>query len=263
MNRKVFQDYLAIEDLEPYTLYEVMARTYTDRPVQIGYWVGEYFVGPAFGHGQHYLEIERHWDDNDCGTVKPIRKYHGKEPDWFEDAKFKCPKVVFPKEQIDESMGHVVHRMYCDCMAGFERDTWMMIPILNGGVYFYVDLARRLQKDKHFNHEMGIIATSHYGEHEVPHEEVQFKFIDADVKDRRVILVDEICFTGKTLLAAKEACLERGARVVKTVVLVDHIRDGRVYEPDWGVVKYTGDAWLYGYGMDLRNIRREFTDILE
>ena len=135
----------------------------------------------------------------------------------------------------------------------------IVIPILNGGIFFFVDLYRELRLKK----EMGIISTNHYGKAEVPFKSVKLRYCDADVEGKNVLLVDEICFTGKTLQNVKEIFLNEGALDVKSVVLVDHIRDEKIYSPDWSAVEYYGDAWLYGYGMDIDGLYRELMDIVE
>jgi uncharacterized protein len=47
----------------------------------------------------------------------------------------------------------------------------------------------------------------------------------AAVKDRRIVIVDEICATGETLLLAKEKALQLGAASVRTAVLYAHTRN--------------------------------------
>lgn len=135
----------------------------------------------------------------------------------------------------------------------------VVIPILNGGVFFYVDLVRKLT----FPTLMGVIATSKYANGYPSNQEFLFKYLDADVVNKSVLLVDEICFTGETLNQVKTKILEMGAKDVKTAVLVNHIRDGRVHVPDFSLIDYTGDAWLYGYGMDIKGLHRNACDILE
>lgn len=135
----------------------------------------------------------------------------------------------------------------------------LAIPILNGGIFFFVDLVREMNIET----EMGIISTNHYGEAEIPFENVHFRYQDASVKNRKVLLIDEICFSGKTLEYIKERFLEQGALEVKSAVLINHIREGKVYTPDWWAVEYEGNDWLYGYGMDLDGLHRDKLDILK
>jgi hypoxanthine phosphoribosyltransferase len=71
--------------------------------------------------------------------------------------------------------------------------------------------------------------------------------------DRVVLLVDDILDEGITLQALCQWCLERGARTVKTAVLVRKLLVGRpcFLEPDYlGLT--VPDRYVYGSGMDYR-----------
>lgn len=165
-------------------------------------------------------------------------------------------KVEIPHKIIKENLTQIANSITSYYK---ELDTIpLVIPILNGGIFFFVDLVRAISIDT----EMGLLSTNHYGAAETPFPYVRFRYQDADVSDRHVLVVDEICFTGKTLQYAKEKLLKEGAKEVKTVSLVNHLRENRVSEPDWYVVTYRGKEWVYGYGMDLNGLHREKMDIL-
>ena len=53
----------------------------------------------------------------------------------------------------------------------------------------------------------------------------------AEIVHRRVLVVDEICDSGETLLMVKDRCLELGASVVKSAVLYSHTKAGQI--PDY------------------------------
>lgn len=166
-------------------------------------------------------------------------------------------QIEFTKEQLKISLKKTADTISSH-YSNITENPLLVIPILNGGVFFYVDLVRRLT----IKTEMGIISTNLYGEAEIPFENVIVRYQDANVYNKDVLLIDEICFSGKTLKAVKELFIQQGAKSVKTAVLVNHIRPNRVHCPDWFVVNYTGDAWLFGYGMDLEGLYREKEDIL-
>jgi hypoxanthine phosphoribosyltransferase len=166
-------------------------------------------------------------------------------------------KTVFNRGYIKQQIKEVASQI--DAYYKESPFGLLSVPVLNGGVYFYVDLMRELT----ITTEMGVVSTHHYGEAEVPFENVQFRYQEAEVENRHVLLVDEICFTGKTLKAIKDRFLRQGAKDVKSVVLVDHLKDNRVYAPDWGVVPYRGDGWLWGWGMDRNGLFREREEIVE
>jgi hypoxanthine phosphoribosyltransferase len=80
--------------------------------------------------------------------------------------------------------------------------------------------------------------------------------------DRVVLLVDDILDEGLTLQALCQWCVERGARTVKTAVLVrKQLRERRSFmEPDYlGLT--VPDRYVYGSGMDYRGRLRHVDGI--
>ena len=79
-----------------------------------------------------------------------------------------------------------------------------------------------------------------------------------DLADRHVVIVDDIYDEGTTLAALIDACTQRGARTVKTCVLVDKLHDRKQdsnYHADY-VALQTPDRFLVGFGMDYQGFGR-------
>lgn len=78
------------------------------------------------------------------------------------------------------------------------------------------------------------------------------------LEGEEVLIVDDIYDEGPTLQAIIEACYKGGAKLVRTVMLVNKIHDRKV-KPDFQV-DYVGfelpDKYLFGYGMDYKNYLR-------
>jgi hypoxanthine phosphoribosyltransferase len=71
------------------------------------------------------------------------------------------------------------------------------------------------------------------------------------MRDRRVLLADDILDEGHTLLAVKRWCEDQGAREVRVAVLAVKVHDRCVegIEADYVGVEVP-DAYVFGYGMD-------------
>lgn len=166
-------------------------------------------------------------------------------------------KILFDRFEIGAATRKVAKTLEQDYK---DKKDIVIAPILLGGMFFCVDLVRLLS----FPHKMGYITTSKYPNGVPSTQAFHFKHIDLDCRDKYVILVDEICFTGETLHRTKEALLssEYGAKDVKTCVLVDHIRPGRLHAPDYKALTYTGEVWMWGKGMDLDGYDRNLEDIV-
>jgi hypoxanthine phosphoribosyltransferase len=80
------------------------------------------------------------------------------------------------------------------------------------------------------------------------------------LRDRTVLVVDDILDEGLTLAAIVDFCRQQGARAVYSAVLVEKVHDRKsaAVEADFIGIKVE-DRYVFGYGMDyhgyLRNVR--------
>lgn len=82
------------------------------------------------------------------------------------------------------------------------------------------------------------------------------------LKDRCVLLIDDIFDEGLTLASLVAACQELGARQVKTAVLVRKLHDRVKTELDPDFVGLTvPDRYVFGCGMDYKNYLRNLPAI--
>ncbi len=163
--------------------------------------------------------------------------------------------ILYTEQYIKEKIA----RLGVDINEYYKKkvDPVIAVVALKGGTFFYVDLVRNFQ----FPVEMGVISTSHYPNGLPGNAEVEINFVDADVFGKNVLLVDEICFTGKSLNVMKNVLQNRGAQEVRTVVLVDQNKPDAIHSPTWAAIQYDGDGWLYGYGMDINGLHRNIPEL--
>ncbi len=85
---------------------------------------------------------------------------------------------------------------------------------------------------------------------------------DARIRDRAVLIVDDVLDEGMTLRALVEACRGCGASAVYTAVLVVKAvpRPAGSREPDFAGLQ-ADDRYLFGYGMDYKNYLRNAAGI--
>lgn len=84
----------------------------------------------------------------------------------------------------------------------------------------------------------------------------------AELRDRCVLIIDDIYDEGITMEYVEHACRERGARRIVTCALVakQHERAGGRRPPDH-VGLHVPDRYVFGAGMDLRNRWRHLAGI--
>lgn len=81
------------------------------------------------------------------------------------------------------------------------------------------------------------------------------------LKDRNVLIIDDIFDEGITLLEIAKYCKEKGAASVKSVVLVNKLHDRKAdYKPDYVGIDIE-DRYLFGFGMDYKNYLRNVNAI--
>lgn len=132
----------------------------------------------------------------------------------------------------------------------------LVIAILKGSFIFAADLIRSLHHSG-LAPEVEFITLSSYGTGTVSQGVKIVKDIDSDVKDRDVLLIDDILESGRTLKFAKELLYERGARNVTIAVLLDKSVKRKVdLEADY-VGFECPDYFVVGYGMDVAYAFRE------
>ncbi len=136
------------------------------------------------------------------------------------------------------------------------KNDLLVISILKGSFIFAADLLRAL-------HEVGLapevefITLSSYGKGTTSRGVKIIKDIDSDVKDRSILLIDDILESGNTLRFARDLMFERGARDVSIAVLLDK-RSRRQGELDADHVGFEcPDYFVVGYGMDVAYAFRE------
>ena len=134
----------------------------------------------------------------------------------------------------------------------------IVLAVMTGGLVPAGHLITRLEIDLELDY---IHATRYRGE--TKGRDVQWLVEPrVSLRDRPVLLVDDILDEGYTLHAAVGYCREHGARSVTTAVLVEKAHDR--CHPDL-VVDYIGlqvpDRYVFGYGMDYHERLRQLPDI--
>lgn len=82
------------------------------------------------------------------------------------------------------------------------------------------------------------------------------------IRDRSVLLIDDILDHGDTMLAARQACLEEGAREVLTAVLVRKRHEPAISNTEADFVGLVvPDRYVFGCGMDVREYWRQLSGI--
>ena len=153
------------------------------------------------------------------------------------------PRVLLEAEAIQERVAVLAREIERDFA---DTDRLICVGILKGSIFFMVDLL------KHFEIPVAVdfFQTSSYGAGTTPGEVRIRKDLDLSVRDRGVLLIEDIVDTGYTLRTILDLLKFRKARTVKLCTLLDKAEARKVDVP----IDYAGfeidDVFVVGYGLD-------------
>ena len=150
--------------------------------------------------------------------------------------------VLISRTQIHRRVRELAKQIESD-FAG--RDL-VVVSLLNGTVMFLADLIRSLDMPL----RLDFIGVSSYGSATVSRELVFTKELRLDVRDRDVLLVDDILDTGKTLTTVIAKLQKLRPRQIKTCVLLNKpARRVENVQADYAGFEIP-DLFVVGYGLD-------------
>ena len=152
-------------------------------------------------------------------------------------------KVLLSEEEVDARIQQVAAKISKD-YAGREIH---LICVLKGGVFFTCELAKRITVPV----SLDFMSVSSYGDDTKSSGVVKIvKDLDEPLRDKNVIVVEDIVDSGRTLSYLLDMLKARGPKSMALCTLLDK-PDRRVIDVK---VDYTGfqipDEFVVGYGLD-------------
>ena len=173
-------------------------------------------------------------------------------------------KVLIPRQDIDKRVKELGEEITKD----FAGQSIILVGVLKGAAIFLADLARHLDLDATFD----FIGVSSYGNRPSPKQELKSgwdstgevrltKDVDQSLKEKNVILVEDILDTGLTMTYLKKLLLARQPRSLKVAALLDKPSRRKLpLEGDYVGFKIP-DEFVVGYGLDYAEKYRNLADI--
>lgn len=173
-------------------------------------------------------------------------------------------KVLIPREEIQKRVGELGAQITRD----FAGQSIILVGVLKGAAIFLSDLARHLDLDATFD----FIGVSSYGNRPSPTQELKSgwdstgevkltKDVDQTMKDKNIILVEDILDTGLTMTYLKKMLQARQPRSLKVAALLDKPSRRKLpLEGDYVGFKIP-DEFVVGYGLDYAEKYRNLADI--
>lgn len=140
-------------------------------------------------------------------------------------------------------MGELAREINADLGGG----PLLVLGVLKGSIIFLADLVRRLEMPLRFE----VVALSSYREGEEPGELHFYGKLPEARPDERILVVEDIVDTGRTLEELRCFLDEHYARPVSVCVFLNKPgRRRRPVEVDYIGFTYAGDGFVVGYGLD-------------
>lgn len=153
----------------------------------------------------------------------------------------------------------VIDSLAADIAETLGDQVPVVICVMNGGLPLTGALLQRWD----FLLELDYVHASRYGQ-ATSGGDINWRALpQTDLKDRTVLVVDDIFDEGNTLSAIIDWCAEAGAKSVKSCVLVEKMHDRKnkdLHRPDF-IGLQTEDKYLFGCGMDYKGFYRNLEGI--
>lgn len=158
-------------------------------------------------------------------------------------------------EEIEKAIDELAARMNAE-FKGCE-DVPVLLCVLNGAILFTAELMKRLD----FPIELMSMKLSSYTGTHSSGEVKTVMGLTGNVKDRMVIIVEDIVDTGNTIVKIKEILKDAGAKDSKVCTL---LLKPEVYKQEYRldyVGKSIPNAFIVGFGLDYDELGRNLPDI--
>jgi hypoxanthine phosphoribosyltransferase len=170
---------------------------------------------------------------------------------------YKKATCLYTRQEIEAALDKMAQQIHNQ----LENENPILICVLKGGLVLTGNLLPRLDFPLEIDN---VHATRYQGKTSGGTLEWKVKPL-AKLKDRTLLILDDILDAGITLSAIVNFCQEEGAKKVYTAVLVDkiHARSPNGLAKADFVGLEVDDRYVFGYGLDYREYLRNAPGIYE
>lgn len=162
---------------------------------------------------------------------------------------------VLKKEAIEKSIKDTAKKISND----YIDKNLVLVGVLKGAFIFLADLARALTLE---TVKVDFMRASSYGDDTVSSERIALKKdIDMDIKDKDVIVVEDIVDTGLTLAFLIRHLKTYGPKSIKVCAMIDKKERRKTDIPVDYACCVIEEGFLVGYGLDYAEDYRNLPEI--
>eukprot|EP01094_Clydonella_sp_ATCC50884_P021163 TRINITY_DN4588_c0_g1_i2.p1 TRINITY_DN4588_c0_g1~~TRINITY_DN4588_c0_g1_i2.p1 ORF type:complete len:283 (+),score=68.64 TRINITY_DN4588_c0_g1_i2:127-849(+) len=163
----------------------------------------------------------------------------------------------------EEEIQRGVRKVASELNRVFEGQDIVVVSILKGCVYFFVDLTRCLT----IPYSTYFIEASSYHDEQIQSESVELlsKIVPSKFENKKIVLLDELYDNGATLEAVKRKLMEvlgKSSEDIYTCCLFTKEKPSNHFPlPDLCGFPNTPNVWVVGYGLDDAQEKRGWKDL--
>ena len=161
---------------------------------------------------------------------------------------------LYDQAEVDAAVAAMAARL----APGYEKEFPLLLCVMNGGLYMTALLMRNWE----FPLTVDYVHATRYRLATLGRDVLWKAYPQTPLKDRFVLIVDDIYDQGYTLKEVRKWCLKQGARACESLFLIRkrHQRPRADVEADH-VALECGDVYVYGSGMDLHSHFRNLSGV--
>ncbi len=162
-------------------------------------------------------------------------------------------ETLIPREKVEQR----IKELACEITKDYEGKEVVVLGLLKGSVVFMSDLIKELDLPL----TIDFMNVSSYGDGTTTTGVVRIlKDVDQELKDKDVIIVEDIIDTGLTLNYVKDFIKAKGTKSVKVCTLLDKPERRKVEMKGDYVGFEIPDEFVVGYGLDYAQKHRTLLD---
>ncbi len=163
-------------------------------------------------------------------------------------------ELLFDEVAVDEAITALAGKVEAESAEDFP----LVLCVMNGGLY----LTGQLLRHWNFPLTLDYVHATRYRLATLGKDVLWKAYPQNEIRDRNVIIVDDIFDQGYTLEEVKSYCIKHGARKCSSVFLIRKSHKRKVADID---AEFVGlecdDCYVYGVGMDLNGHFRNLSSI--
>lgn len=163
-------------------------------------------------------------------------------------------QLLFNENEVDQAIASLAQRLTPELENNFP----LVLCVMNGGLY----MTGQLMRNWDFPMTVDYVHATRYRLTTLGRDVLWKAYPQNSLKDRHVIIVDDIFDQGYTLEEVKKYCLAQGAKKCTSVFLIrkSHERKKANIEADH-VALECDDIYVYGSGMDFHSHFRNLSGV--